>query len=625
MNMRNARLGDTVAMLLLGSVHGLAATLSLAPFNYPLLAWVAPWPLFYLAWKFRDSWFKLVLAGMASAFFVCLFAFNWLLFYFTTLGDAPFALHLVLFLVYAVLLNLKIPAFLLLFGLSRRARWRPWMPPTWLVAGALGVFTDVLAPQIFPWYWGNLLAGNPCYVQLVEYTGIFGLSFLLFAGSCWLYKVFCMLVALVAGGRVDSGSARCFRCLRRWLTSAFIRKRLLPVPFMLLALLLWGGGLKQTVQQYQQSLPTVRVAMLQPNAPLEMSGEHAVPPEVIDGLIQQTLPDLAAEAARAAECKLDLIVLPEAAIPYYSTDKQMRVKRDDLYLEDFDRMARHLARRWQAEVYLNDVIVDADTEHSSGRKIDRDFNASVLYSRDGRRGDTYRKQILLVFGEYFPFGGLFAKLGLNGLIPEDLRENYGRGPTANLIAYGHQGRALPAADRPPAAMGVESGAPPQQGCRPISGKPKEKRDYGHFLPLICYEILFPDLVRTFWQAARNPDFIVNQTQDGWFGDSMESFQHYELGRIRAIETRRAIARCTNSGTSGFVDLAGNYVKPLAGPVFTAQGTTAFQVWDVPVNRGQATFYTRWGNIWMILPAGAFLLPAARRWYRHRQPVGRARD
>ena len=69
---------------------------------------------------------------MASAFFVCLFAFNWLFFYFTTLGDAPFALHLVLFLVYAVLLNLQIPAFLLLFGLSRRARWRgspaPYIP-----------------------------------------------------------------------------------------------------------------------------------------------------------------------------------------------------------------------------------------------------------------------------------------------------------------------------------------------------------------------------------------------------------------------------------------------------------------------------------------------------------------
>jgi len=71
-----------------------------------------------------------------------------------------------------------------------------------------------------------------------------------------------------------------------------------------------------------------------------------------------------------------------------------------------------------------------------------------------------------------------------------------------------------------------------------------------------------------------------------------------------VETRRAIVRAVNDGAAGFVDIAGRYVTPLAGPAMTAPGQSDYQVWDVPVNRGGPTVYVRWGDWWIAVFLGA---------------------
>jgi apolipoprotein N-acyltransferase len=598
-------------ILLLGLSHGLCLTLSFAPFNYPFVAWLGLWPLFYFCRRFKDSARSLIFVGILCAFCTCLFSFYWLFYYLDTLGDLSLIHRLLLFFCYSVLLNLKTPFFVLLFGIGYRLKYRKWLPARWFTAGVLGLFADYLAPQIFPWYWGNLLAGNPFFAQFAEYTGIYGLSFILFAGSFWLYRAVFMIGLFPASGSELANIKRIPRFVRRSLTACFFRRRIYPVPVFLLFLLILGAGLKYKTELFQQTLPTVRVAVIQPNAPLEMSGPDNVPAAVINRIITRTIPDLVAKAAQASQGKLDLIILPESAVPYYSTDENAVTKGDNLYFRDFELMVKLLTYNWNADVFLNEITLRQEDKPAGGNPAVKYFNSSVLYSRNGKRQNSYQKRILLAFGEYIPGADFLKRTGLINLIPATIREVFNGGKSSNLIAFDIKNRDRPVKYAAPLTHEMLKGFISRNEKKLYSARGDFRRD-GHFMPLICYEVLFPEYVRTFFENSENPDFMVNQTQDGWFGNSIESFQHFELGRLRAIEYRRAIVRATNSGTSGFVDLAGNYTAPLAGPVFTAQGTEAFQVWDVPINRAPPTFYARFGNMWMMLLLALFLVPACKR-------------
>lgn len=86
----------------------------------------------------------------------------------------------------------------------------------------------------------------------------------------------------------------------------------------------------------------------------------------------------------------------------------------------------------------------------------------------------------------------------------------------------------------------------------------EVSETGKFLPLICYEVILPEFVREF-RTAGNPEFIVNLTNDKWYGATTESDQHMELGRLRSIELRRWMVRSTNSGISANIDHLGRFV------------------------------------------------------------------
>lgn len=71
-----------------------------------------------------------------------------------------------------------------------------------------------------------------------------------------------------------------------------------------------------------------------------------------------------------------------------------------------------------------------------------------------------------------------------------------------------------------------------------------------FDPLICYEIAFPELVRT---TLRNANAIITLSEDGWFGDSWGPHQHLEIARMRALETGRWVLRATTSGITALID------------------------------------------------------------------------
>jgi apolipoprotein N-acyltransferase len=79
------------------------------------------------------------------------------------------------------------------------------------------------------------------------------------------------------------------------------------------------------------------------------------------------------------------------------------------------------------------------------------------------------------------------------------------------------------------------------------------------LPLICYEAIFPGIVAT---RDERPGWIVNVTNDGWFGNSTGPYQHLQQARVRAIEQGLPLVRAANTGISAVIDPVGRIVARL---------------------------------------------------------------
>src|SRR5262249_22410527 len=105
--------------------------------------------------------------------------------------------------------------------------------------------------------------------------------------------------------------------------------------------------------------------------------------------------------------------------------------------------------------------------------------------------------------------------------------------------------------------------------------------------IICYESIFPNLVRQF--VNRGSELIVLITNDGWFGQSSAPYQHLRMGVVRAVENRRYMVRATNTGISAIIDPYGRIEArtPLGGRTIL-DGTANF--------RSDRTFYTRYGDV-----------------------------
>ena len=82
------------------------------------------------------------------------------------------------------------------------------------------------------------------------------------------------------------------------------------------------------------------------------------------------------------------------------------------------------------------------------------------------------------------------------------------------------------------------------------------------IPTVCFEDTVPRLVRRFTRPG--PQVIVNVTNDGWFKESPAAAQHYANARFRAIELRRPMLRCANSGVSAALDSTGSTAHPDTG-------------------------------------------------------------
>ncbi|HEX8313262.1 MAG TPA: apolipoprotein N-acyltransferase [Chthoniobacteraceae bacterium] len=175
------------------------------------------------------------------------------------------------------------------------------------------------------------------------------------------------------------------------------------------------------------------------------------------------------------------------------------------------------------------------------------YNTAALLTAGGKEQQLYRKMHLVPFGEYLPLRPLFAGF-VGQLVPADF------------------------------TAGTESAVFEL-------GKPSVR-----LAPLICFEDTLGDLTRIF--VKRGAQLLVNLTNDGWFLESPAAEQHLANALFRAVENRRPLVRCANTGVTCAVDTFGRVNRGSLGPF--QQGFAAFSI-DVPVTQS-LTFYTRNGEL-----------------------------
>jgi apolipoprotein N-acyltransferase len=256
-----------------------------------------------------------------------------------------------------------------------------------------------------------------------------------------------------------------------------------------------------------------------------------------------TLSDRASGPQSTGVRDANILIWPESAFPFFLT-------------READVMAQIADLLPKGTVLITGSVRAPDLP--PGTKITRAYNSIYVIDHDGTVLSIYDKLHLVPFGEFLPLQDWMEKLGFvqltkvsGGFIPGTLRRTM----------------AIPGAPRA--------------------------------LPLLCYEVIFPaDL------TARDdrPGWIVNLTNDGWFGISTGPYQHLQQARLRAVEQGLPVVRAANTGISAVIDPLGRIVAQL--------GLGVEGVLDSTLPAAIApTIYARFGDIpaAIIVAAALFLV------------------
>ncbi|MCC1494360.1 apolipoprotein N-acyltransferase [Cognatishimia sp. F0-27] len=189
------------------------------------------------------------------------------------------------------------------------------------------------------------------------------------------------------------------------------------------------------------------------------------------------------------------------------------------------------------------------------------YNSMVVLDAQGGVAQTYDKHHLVPFGEYMPFPAFFRMFEIGGLAAR-ANSGYAAGPGPDLLDLGP--------------------------------------GLGRALPLICYEAVFPQDVRG---TPDRPDFLLQLTNDAWFGHWSGPYQHLAQARIRAVEMGLPMVRAANTGVSAMIDRGGRVL----GAIPLGQAGLLDAALPPP---GPPTLYSRTGDwpvaLWLCLAALALI-------------------
>ena len=331
----------------------------------------------------------------------------------------------------------------------------------------------------------------------------------------------------------------------------------LPLTIALVVCAVWTvwGFAQQSASTQSRPVSRMKVALVQPNinpwdkwsAPYEQLVIHR---QITDSLI-------------AAENSFDLAVWSETAIPY--------VIRNYRYLGDWVRLRTWIDTSGFSLLtgFADMMVYENGSAPLSARSLAVDpsvkydhFNAAMLLNAGESGPVVHRKTMLTPFAERLPFADQmsFAMQWFE----------WGVG----ISSWGKGRERLP--------MEVRNGCLIR----------------GTVGPIICIESIYPDVTRD--MVNNGADVLAIITNDAWYNGTWGPRQHYDIARMRAIEMRRSIIRCANSGVSGIIDQSGHSTLELPEMRRTAAVGTVYSFRAL-------TFYARYGDWLPIICAAVTLL------------------
>jgi apolipoprotein N-acyltransferase len=241
-----------------------------------------------------------------------------------------------------------------------------------------------------------------------------------------------------------------------------------------------------------------------------------------------------------------IVVWPETAVPF-------------LLADDPEALAAIANVLPEATTLLVGSWRFAEERDAEGRFIrNRAYNSVLAVDGEGRVTGIYDKIHLVPLGEYLPFQDFLESLGMMQLT--NVRGGFSVGQKPRVLTM--------------------PGAPP-------------------VTPLICYEIIFPQEIT---EAGTHPGWLLNVTNDAWFGSSAGPYQHFHQAQVRAVEQGLPLVRAANTGISAVIDPFGR-VRAEIG-----LGEKGIIDADLP-KTGPPTLFVQFGTIVEI----ATLLLAAMGW------------
>lgn len=269
-------------------------------------------------------------------------------------------------------------------------------------------------------------------------------------------------------------------------------------PVVMLALLAAGfvWGHLRLERAETRYVDGVRLRIVQPNIPQKEKWK----PENRAAIFQRYLTVSRDKTLLGDIGAVTHLIWPESAVPFLLADTP----------EALDAIAELVPRG--ATFITGAARGVKDDAASSGLRV---YNSLYVMSNEAKVLSVYDKTHLVPFGEYLPFQDTLESIGLSQLTR--IRGGFARG---------EGGRAM-------SAPGVPD-----------------------FIALICYEIIFPDSIR---EKGASPGWLLNVTNDAWFGDSAGPYQHFHQARVRAVEQGLPVVRAANTGISAVIDAYGRIV------------------------------------------------------------------
>ena len=387
----------------------------------------------------------------------------------------------------------------------------------WALLGTIAwVAWETIQGRLFTGFpWNILGASHSSMVLLTQisaFTGVSGVSFLIVWGSLSLWLTFSEIAKTPA--------------------NRFVWQRELALPLTAVFLVAAYGW--NQLHQIKKADQLLKVALIQPSIPQTMIWD--------ENASSQRLAKLFSMSREALKAKPDLLVWPEAALPY-------PIRYDaDLY-QGLTQLITNTST-W----FLFGSDDAAITPITAPVPATNYFNSAFLLNPSGHFVGTYAKRQLVIFGEYvplvkwLPFLRWFTPIS-GGFTPGEERVSF------------------------------------------------ELRDRGvRFSPLICFEDMFARVVRD--QSQEDVQFLVNITNDGWFGESAQQWQHTTSASFRAIENGIPLIRCSNNGITCWVDPQGRIWNTdfESGASVYGEGTKHLTVPLYVTTPSSWTFYRKFGDV-----------------------------